>query len=133
MCGTTLLLELGSAPQVAQKKQANASQGISACINALRSISTTWPAARPLADDLQRRLQGESIASGFGTLRVDGPTSTVVNDEEQDQEEAQSISNAFNQHMRELGHIQLDTTTEFSSAGFPYTFPITPGTFTRMT
>ncbi|KAG9106151.1 hypothetical protein FRC07_008936, partial [Ceratobasidium sp. 392] len=78
-CGTALLREHASAPFAANKKRSNATNGISTCINSLRSISATWPYAEALADDLQSRIQ-ERFNPIFSVVPVDGHGATAPDD-----------------------------------------------------
>ncbi|KAG8738090.1 hypothetical protein FRC10_007301 [Ceratobasidium sp. 414] len=105
-CGTALLREYSSAPPAANKKRSNAANGISACINALRAMSTTWPSAQARADDLQLRLQ-EQFTPAFPMAQVDGPSAGMSGDSstDPDLEDAADISNVFYQYMHEWGHM----------------------------
>ncbi|KAG8726466.1 hypothetical protein FRC12_023374 [Ceratobasidium sp. 428] len=55
--GVGLLREYTASPYGANKKRNTALAGVTACIDSLRTISSTWPCATARADELQTMLQ----------------------------------------------------------------------------
>ncbi|KAG8740508.1 hypothetical protein FRC10_004201 [Ceratobasidium sp. 414] len=55
--GEALLRENASSPPGAAKKRATAYEGAGVCLQALRTVSVTWPCAEVLADELEARIE----------------------------------------------------------------------------
>ncbi|KAG8789510.1 hypothetical protein FRC12_013469 [Ceratobasidium sp. 428] len=108
-CGNALIREYASAPPAANKRRSNATDGISTCISALRTISGTWPSANARADELHSRLQ-ERFTPVFPLTQVDGssfdPPAASMSAEQEHQDNA-DISSLFHQYMHEWSHMPL--------------------------
>ncbi|KAG9090104.1 hypothetical protein FS749_000812 [Ceratobasidium sp. UAMH 11750] len=105
-CGVALLREYSSAPSAANKKRSNAMAGIHTCINALHTISTTWPSAEARADHLQQRLREQAVPTS-PIIQVDGPSGAMPGNAsaDPDSEDPADISKVFYQYMHEWGHM----------------------------
>ncbi|KAG9112455.1 hypothetical protein FRC07_007893 [Ceratobasidium sp. 392] len=97
-CGAALIREYVLAPPAANKKRVTAVNGVTTCVNALRTMSTTWSCAKMRADNLERRLQ-ERSSSIVPVPELDGPATDDQNQNQPD--DGSDISSMFYRHIYE--------------------------------
>lgn len=116
--GMALLQESAAAPAAAVKKRSYAQDNVGTCIQALNSLSETWPCARELSNELQSQLQHQSqfptpsLSQNDLTspIQMEGlapiPPGNFSTDQELEDQSPAEISQTFNQFLREWERMQ---------------------------